>query len=519
MKEQIRKMSFLCLGLASFWVWISVEGSLIRQAAAAEKELLPIVFVPGTAGSELRMDDDANTVYWVNAASFQHETLLKGELNSDGTDTGRPRLIATQPLMSFASPLTTGLEKGLSDVGFRVQVSYEVPVYDRFLGWAKIRFGRWRWFEAPYDWRKGACDENSRAIDEVVERAKKLSGREKVILVAHSLGGLVCRDYLAGRGKGKVESLIAVGTPWLGAPKTARALLWGFGFGAGLTLIPFGGNDMFSLYIYIKEYPGPGKTSRVSPYPIRISFIAEEDAIRLARSFPCVFQQLPTEEFMAFYGKASGLENQSKSVVFGTGSAQMREDLKRLNPVLFKNAEDWRRARLGNNAYGVKHFLIGAVCANLGDRVAFTDMQMAQPGSLTASGPSAADRIRDFGNSNFLSFRDGVVKNLRSNGYPVFVDRYVAVDSAADWGDGTSPLLSATAGAQLRMGFPLPDTIPDNAKAEPFLGPGVQVTSLILSPGYEHGSMLADPVVQKELLRIVREVDRVDRASVKTPVQ
>ena len=107
--------------------------------------------------------------------------------------------------MSFDSPLTVGVEKALEGKGFKVQVSYAVPAYERLMGWSKIRFGRWRFIDAPYDWRKRACDENSKAIDEVVERARRLSGRDKVILLAHSLGGLVCRDYIAGVGKGKVD--------------------------------------------------------------------------------------------------------------------------------------------------------------------------------------------------------------------------------------------------------------------------------------------------------------------------
>jgi hypothetical protein len=238
-KTILRSSSFALL-----WPWDSFGGILARQAPGAEKEPIPIVFVPGTAGSELRLDDDAKRVYWGNPASFKRETILKGELNSDGTDTGRPRLLATQPLMSFTSPLTTGLEQ--------------------------IR---------PFRLRQGQR-----------------------------------------------------------------------------------------------------------------------------------FRQL------------------------------------------------W-----------------------------------------------------------FLNARDALVKQLRSNGYPVYVDRYVAIDSASDWGDGTAPLLSATAGAQLRMGFPLADTIPDNAKAESFLGPGVHVTALTLSPGYEHRSMLEDLLIQKELLRIVRELDRKDHGSAKTP--
>ena len=60
-----------------------------------EKEPLPIVFVPGTAGSELRLDDQTKTIYWVNPETFglnpetrRQDFFLKGSLNPDGTSTG-----------------------------------------------------------------------------------------------------------------------------------------------------------------------------------------------------------------------------------------------------------------------------------------------------------------------------------------------------------------------------------------------------------------------------------------------
>ena len=77
----------------------------------------------------------------------------------------------------------------------------------------------------PYDWRKGACDENAAAIDAKVEQALRTTGAKQVVLIAHSLGGLVCRDYISrGDNARKVRALIAVGTPWLGARRPAGAL-------------------------------------------------------------------------------------------------------------------------------------------------------------------------------------------------------------------------------------------------------------------------------------------------------
>src|SRR5262249_21735008 len=133
-----------------------------------------------------------------------------------------------------------------------------LPVYSRFVDWARDQWladrTRKLWYEAPYDWRMGACQENADAIDRKVNEALIATGARQVVLLAHSVGGLVCRDYIArGDNAGKVRALIAVGTPWLGAPKTARGLRWGYNFGLGGKLEPVKKYQLKGIYIYDKD--------------------------------------------------------------------------------------------------------------------------------------------------------------------------------------------------------------------------------------------------------------------------
>jgi hypothetical protein len=84
----------------------------------------------------------------------------------------------------------------------------------------------------PYDFRCSILDAAERLDAVVSARLSHLSEAERagrVVVLAHSLGGLVARTWLAGVGQSKVErwrwcrALVTLGTPHRGAPK---ALDW-----------------------------------------------------------------------------------------------------------------------------------------------------------------------------------------------------------------------------------------------------------------------------------------------------
>lgn len=78
-----------------------------------------------------------------------------------------------------------------------------------------------------YDWRRDnylTSVDLSRRIDEVKER----TGAEKVDLVAHSMGGLVARQYVASQNfSNDIDDLIFLGTPHKGAPESYLAYYYG----------------------------------------------------------------------------------------------------------------------------------------------------------------------------------------------------------------------------------------------------------------------------------------------------
>src|SRR3989338_885496 len=82
-------------------------------------------------------------------------------------------------------------------------------------------------FVFPYDWRRGVAFANTKLADRVAF-VKSQTGSDKVDIVAHSMGGLVVEYYLSQHPTDhSIAKLILIGTPYLGAPKALKALLWG----------------------------------------------------------------------------------------------------------------------------------------------------------------------------------------------------------------------------------------------------------------------------------------------------
>jgi pimeloyl-ACP methyl ester carboxylesterase len=73
-------------------------------------------------------------------------------------------------------------------------------------------------FVAFYDWRKAVQDSATTYLIPWIDQARERSGAAQVVLVAHSMGGLVARSYLQSAGyRNDVARLITLGTPHRGA--------------------------------------------------------------------------------------------------------------------------------------------------------------------------------------------------------------------------------------------------------------------------------------------------------------
>jgi pimeloyl-ACP methyl ester carboxylesterase len=79
-------------------------------------------------------------------------------------------------------------------------------------------------FPFPYNWRNSNV-ETALLLKEKIDEVKEICECDKVDLVAHSMGGLVARQYIQSDAyEEDVDQLIFLGTPHLGAPKAY--LMW-----------------------------------------------------------------------------------------------------------------------------------------------------------------------------------------------------------------------------------------------------------------------------------------------------
>ncbi|MEK3744694.1 hypothetical protein NST23_18600 [Brevibacillus sp. FSL K6-0770] len=118
----------------------------------------------------------------------------------------------------------------------------------------------------PYDWRRSLFDH----VENLVNKIAELAVNDGVILVAHSMGGLLAKLAileLASQKRSKlVKKLITIGTPWLGAPDAYKVLTYGEpGLFEGL-------GHIFPIY-------------------------SEERTRSMSRLFPSVYQLLPHDAY------------------------------------------------------------------------------------------------------------------------------------------------------------------------------------------------------------------------------
>jgi pimeloyl-ACP methyl ester carboxylesterase len=113
-------------------------------------------------------------------------------------------------------------------------------------------------FVAFYDWRLTADDAARLYLIPWIDRAVSLSGSPKVVLVAHSYGGLVARSYFQSDtylGRNDVDRFLTLGTPHRGAAEAYYGWEGGDLHGNSLT------NQALSVYLDFLEITHPFQTS------------------------------------------------------------------------------------------------------------------------------------------------------------------------------------------------------------------------------------------------------------------
>jgi pimeloyl-ACP methyl ester carboxylesterase len=176
-----------------------MSGSAYRlQVTSTVFEKTTLVLIPGIMGSRLYYG--GNRVWEPEIGSAyggitNFETYLKP--NEDGSlNENYPLSYARQNANDFGAVNTyQTIYNYLTDTTNFPSSQYDVKFF-------------------TYDWRLGSTENANRLANELVND-------RKIILIAHSMGGLVASAYLAmgTEYSSKVEKLITFGTPYLGAAK------------------------------------------------------------------------------------------------------------------------------------------------------------------------------------------------------------------------------------------------------------------------------------------------------------
>lgn len=221
-----------------------------------EPTLEPVILVPGIMGSYLYSHTDPGVEVWPAVAKTVIDPwdLHLNQLIMDEQGNPLPNTMIVPPQDIIRTVLNKDFFEGL--INELKQNGYEENK---------------NLFVFPYDWRldlnwsaSGIPYSGFDSLKDKVEKVKLLTGAEKVNIIAHSMGGLVAKNYIKHYGAGSVDKFIDIGTPHLGAPEALKILMYGDNLG-----FEFNGYSLLNLD--------------------RVKIISQ--------NFPSVYQILPSQNY------------------------------------------------------------------------------------------------------------------------------------------------------------------------------------------------------------------------------
>ncbi|MES2224372.1 MAG: alpha/beta fold hydrolase [Patescibacteria group bacterium] len=223
----------------------------------ANLEHNPIIIIPGITGSVLTKDYGDKSELWPNltkltlnlADSHLNDLIL---LQSGTPSTVRPVMVGDIIRKISSIDIFDGLIAALSKNGYVEGTNL---------------------FVLPYDWRL-SNEANQALLKDMVAKALEKTGKQKVDLVAHSMGGLLVSDYLAKNASAPVSHVFNIAVPHLGAPKSFKTLMYGddmgFGFSIGSAL--------------------------------RVPVLSESRVKTITQNMPAVYELLPSKRYIDIIG-------------------------------------------------------------------------------------------------------------------------------------------------------------------------------------------------------------------------
>lgn len=198
-----------------------------RRTEIASSDSLPVIYIPGIMGSPL-YDDFFNDDKLVDfEKAWIGPQFLSTRLAENGIDPLFPEYnIKVAPIRNDTSnTLRDEFEEEPLDLfkGFFDNLEANGYILDDFDD--DFSEGE-NLFCFSYDWRKDNAY-NAELLSEFIDSVLNWTGANHVNLVGHSMGGIVAKTFIKMFDNSRVEKLVFIGTPHLGAPEVLTVMLNG----------------------------------------------------------------------------------------------------------------------------------------------------------------------------------------------------------------------------------------------------------------------------------------------------
>src|SRR3989344_1529807 len=185
----------------------------------------PLILIPGIGGTELKTSEET---YWLDKDDG-HGGIFSYIYPKDEVvwmNEDKAKAFGDDDYFDILKMQVNGVdsEVNLALTGNVVSLAYQ-DVIDFFTtkGYELNK----DFFVFSYDWRKD-ISLTTLLLDQKIESIIQQTGSEKVDIIAHSMGGLVARNYISNEGQAqKVRKLIDLGTPHLGSVDFLKNLEYG----------------------------------------------------------------------------------------------------------------------------------------------------------------------------------------------------------------------------------------------------------------------------------------------------
>ncbi len=447
-------------GDVTFWARDAAGTEGIVRARSPEP--LPVVFVPGVAGSVL-VEAKSNEDPGDDEEIWPGFAIRGGRPDYDKLRIGRPGAdVRVKDVLRAAGPMGSaatvpfkgadvygGFLTALEKAGYR---PYDTGLYSgnvRFCDVVAQRPKRPNLFVFPYDWRQDIST-NAARLATYIGCVRAFYPNQKVDIVAHSMGGLLTRRYIMENpaAAATVNAVTTVNSPWLGAPKMPYILETG---------------NFLTLPAYLGGMNG-------------------DDLRGAVASMPSAAQLGPSK---AYYDLGA-------------------------TPPVGEEGRDWDTNGLATEVYDYPHqlkWLNARNTAHTPGKVLDAFHQLPVNGLLQddwSGDPPGIAYFHLYG----IQAREATIGSIRATtdaackaaSAPVTCSRAEGINVRFTVGDGTVPALSAarrTTSADLNA---------PSAELIPFASPGPPADA-----AYEHGGMMANPAVQNTIVGILGERDDAAR--------